>query len=51
MSAVIFGLAIFCGWFVFDLVKHKKVTKEMVISSLVISVIAGVVWWILDLLF
>ncbi|MCK0472687.1 hypothetical protein [Halalkalibacter sp. APA_J-10(15)] len=51
MTAIIFALAVFCGWFIFDFVKHKKVTMEMVMSSLVISVIAGVAWWLLDFFF
>ncbi|TWI52955.1 hypothetical protein [Halalkalibacter nanhaiisediminis] len=50
-STLIFAFAIFCGWLVFDIVKHRKLTLENVMSSLVVAVIAGIVWWLMELFF
>ncbi|MFC0559541.1 hypothetical protein [Halalkalibacter alkalisediminis] len=51
MSTIVFAFAIFCGWLVFDIVKHKKITLESVLSSLVVAVVAGIFWWILEWIF
>ncbi|MFC0469576.1 hypothetical protein ACFFHM_03300 [Halalkalibacter kiskunsagensis] len=51
MSTVIFAFSIFCGWLIFDIVKHRKIKLEIVLSSLIVAIIAGVLWWLLDLLF
>ncbi|ARK31878.1 hypothetical protein [Halalkalibacter krulwichiae] len=51
ISTIVFAFAIFCGWLVFDFVKHRKITMEMVISSFVIAVAAGILWWLLELIF
>jgi hypothetical protein len=51
MTTIIFAFAIFCGWLVFDVVKHRKITIEMVLSSFVVAVVAGVVWWLLEWIF
>ncbi|WP_332634251.1 hypothetical protein [Halalkalibacter flavus] len=51
MSTIVFAFSIFCGWLIFDVVKHRKLTLESLVSSLVIAVVAGVFWWILDLIF
>jgi hypothetical protein len=50
-DAVLFAVAIFCGWLIFDTVKQKKITMETVMSSLILGAIAGVGWFLLDLLF
>ncbi|MBP3949860.1 hypothetical protein [Bacillus suaedae] len=50
MSIIIFAFSIFCGWLIFDVVKHRKLNIKMILSSFVISVIAGVAWWLLDLI-
>ncbi|WP_227937502.1 hypothetical protein [Alkalihalobacillus deserti] len=51
MSTIIFAFAIFCGWIVFDVVKQKKITLEIVLSSAVVAVIAGAFWWLLEWIF
>ncbi|WP_332695674.1 hypothetical protein [Halalkalibacter lacteus] len=51
MSTIIFAFSIFCGWLIFDIVKHRKVTLEIVLSSFIVAVVAGVLWWLLDLFF
>ncbi|GAE28061.1 hypothetical protein JCM9140_4250 [Halalkalibacter wakoensis JCM 9140] len=51
MSTITFAFSIFCGWLIFDFVKHRKFTKESVASSLVIAIVAGLFWWILDWIF
>ncbi|GAE36722.1 hypothetical protein [Halalkalibacter akibai] len=51
MSTIIFAFAIFCGWLVFDIVKHRKLTFEMVLSSMIVAVLAGLLWLILEWIF
>lgn len=51
MSTIVFAFAIFCGWLVFDIAKHRKITLESVISSLLVAIVAGFAWWLLDLIF
>jgi hypothetical protein len=51
MSTIVFAFSIFCGWLIFDIVKQRKVTIDIIISSLIVALIAGIFWWILDLLF
>ncbi|WP_179295611.1 hypothetical protein [Bacillus sp. FJAT-45350] len=48
---IIFAITIFIGWLIFDFVKHKKLTKELVIGALIVAIIAGLGWFVLDLLF
>ncbi|MET3506958.1 hypothetical protein [Halalkalibacter oceani] len=51
VSAIVFAFAIFCGWLIVDIVKQRKLTLENVLSSLVAAVIAGLAWWVLELIF
>ncbi|MCM3762536.1 hypothetical protein M3212_17340 [Alkalihalobacillus oceani] len=51
VSAIVFAFAIFCGWLIFDIVKQRKLTLENLMSSLIVAVIAGVAWWVLELIF
>ncbi|WP_216830959.1 hypothetical protein [Alkalihalobacterium elongatum] len=50
-DALLFAIAIFFGWIIFDFVKHKKFTKENVLSALIVAVIAGVAWAIIEWIF
>ncbi len=51
IPTIVFAFAVFCGWLVFDIVKQRKFTLENVVSSLVVAVIAGIAWWLLELIF
>jgi hypothetical protein len=51
LGAFIFAVTMFVGWTIFDLVKHKKIMKENVISGLVAAVTAGIAWYILFVIF
>ena len=50
-TAVIFGLAIFLGWVILDIAKHKKLQVETVITSLIAGIAGAGFWLLLDLLF
>ncbi len=50
-EAIIFAIAIFFGWLIFDFVKHKKLTVELVVGAFIVAVVAGFGWFILDVLF
>ncbi|MCM2675429.1 hypothetical protein [Alkalicoccobacillus plakortidis] len=47
-TAIIFGVAIFLGWIILDVVKHKKLQLETVVTSLVAGIVGAVFWFILD---
>ncbi len=49
--AVVFGITMFIGWIIFDAIKHKQVIKENVISGFIASIVAGVAWYILFIIF
>ncbi|WP_017726435.1 hypothetical protein [Halalkalibacterium ligniniphilum] len=51
IDALVFAFAMFCGWVVFDTVKHRRLSLEIVMSALVVAVIAGIGWLLLDLIF
>ncbi|MDE5415722.1 MAG: hypothetical protein LPK26_11660 [Bacillaceae bacterium] len=51
VEALLFGIAIFFGWVIFDFVKHKKFSKENILSALVVGVIGGVAWYIIEWIF
>lgn len=51
VEAITFALAIFFGWFLFDVVKEKRVTKENLLSSLLLALIAGVGWYVIGVFF
>ncbi|ADU31615.1 hypothetical protein [Evansella cellulosilytica] len=50
-EAIVFAITIFIGWVIFDAVKHKKVIKENVFSGLVAAIVAGIVWYVLFIIF
>lgn len=51
IGALIFAVTMFIGWTIFDYIKHKKLIKENVVSGLAASIVAGVVWYILFVIF
>ncbi|MFC4737714.1 hypothetical protein ACFO4L_14005 [Bacillus daqingensis] len=51
LGAFIFTITMFIGWTLFDYIKHKKLMKENVISGLIASIVAGIVWYILFVIF
>jgi hypothetical protein len=51
IGALIFAITMFIGWTIFDAIKHKKIIKENVISGLAASIVAGIAWYILFVIF
>ncbi|ADH98715.1 hypothetical protein [Salisediminibacterium selenitireducens] len=51
IQALIFTVTIFIGWVIFDGIKHRKIHMENVWAGLVTAVIAGIVWYILFVIF
>lgn len=51
IGAFIFTMTMFIGWTLFDFMKHKKFIKENIISGFVASVVAGIAWYILFVIF
>ncbi|WP_179298875.1 hypothetical protein [Evansella halocellulosilytica] len=51
LGAITFAITIFIGWVIFDAVKHKKVIKENVWAGLIAAIFAGIVWYILFVIF
>ncbi|WP_201745328.1 hypothetical protein [Alteribacter lacisalsi] len=50
-QAIIFAITMFIGWLIFDAIKHKKIIKENVLAGAFAGVIAGIVWYILFVIF
>lgn len=50
-TAIIFGVAIFLGWIILDVVKHKKLMIETVITSVIAGIAGAVFWLLLDYIF
>ncbi|MFB4159965.1 hypothetical protein ACE1TF_08785 [Geomicrobium sp. JSM 1781026] len=51
MGAIFFGIAIFIGWTLIDLSKHKKITAENLLGSLIVAIIGGLGWAVFDWIF
>lgn len=51
IGAIFFAIAVFIGWFIFDFVQNKKIIIENVISAFITAIVAGIVWYILFLVF
>ncbi|MBB5172849.1 hypothetical protein [Texcoconibacillus texcoconensis] len=51
LQATIFAITMFIGWTIFDLIKYRKWTKENIITGFVTSVISGIAWYILFIVF
>ncbi|WP_209124001.1 hypothetical protein [Alkalihalobacillus sp. BA299] len=51
LDALIFGIAIFFVWIIFDFVKYKKFSKENILSALVVGVIGSMAWYIIEWIF
>ncbi|UOE93620.1 MULTISPECIES: hypothetical protein [Bacillaceae] len=51
MNAIFFALAIFIGWVIFDYSKYKQFKKENIYGALFIAIVAGVAWFLLDIVF
>ncbi|WP_169871134.1 hypothetical protein [Shouchella patagoniensis] len=49
-EALIMAIAIFCGWLLLDVVKTKKITKEVLIQSAFVGIVAGIIWFVLGVL-
>ena len=47
VQIIVFIFTIFIGWLIFDYVKHKKITKENVLTAFISGIVAGVVYYIL----
>ncbi|MDQ0206558.1 hypothetical protein [Alkalicoccobacillus murimartini] len=50
-TAIIFGVAIFLGWIILDVVKHKKLQMETIVTSLVAGFVGAIFWFLLEWLF
>ncbi|GAK00443.1 MULTISPECIES: hypothetical protein [Geomicrobium] len=50
MGAILFGAAVFVGWTLIDLSKHKELKKENVLGSLFVAIIAAIGWAVFDLI-
>ncbi|WP_169819173.1 hypothetical protein [Anaerobacillus arseniciselenatis] len=51
VQVIVFIFTIFIGWFMFDLVKHKKIIKENVLTALIAAIVAGAAYYVLFVLF
>lgn len=51
IGAFIFTITMFIGWTIFDYIKHRKLIKENIVSGFVASVVAGIAWYILFIIF
>ncbi|MCD8510284.1 MAG: hypothetical protein LRY73_10700 [Bacillus sp. (in: Bacteria)] len=51
VEAIIFAITIFFGWVIFDTVKNKKLIKENIWAGLVTAIVAGLIWYILFIVF
>ncbi|WP_169917360.1 hypothetical protein [Alkalihalobacterium alkalinitrilicum] len=50
-DAFLFGIAICFGWIIFDFVKHKKFSKENILSAFMVGIIGGGTWYLIELIF
>ncbi|WP_185970854.1 hypothetical protein [Alkalicoccobacillus porphyridii] len=50
-TAIIFGVAIFLGWIILDIVNHKKLQLETVITSFLAGVAGAGFWLLLNIIF
>ncbi|WP_169824071.1 hypothetical protein [Anaerobacillus alkalidiazotrophicus] len=51
VQVTVLMVTIFVGWLLLDFTKHKKLTKENVLSALISGFIAGAVYYFLFGLF
>ncbi|RKD68804.1 hypothetical protein ATL39_3267 [Sinobaca qinghaiensis] len=51
IEAVIFGIAIFIGWMILDLVREKSFRKESIYQSFITGIAAALGWIVLELIF
>ncbi|WP_078555617.1 hypothetical protein [Bacillus alkalicellulosilyticus] len=50
MDSILFALAIFVGWIIFDYSKYKTFKKENILGAFFVAIVAGIAWFILDIL-
>ncbi|MGO4889000.1 hypothetical protein ACJ2A9_14690 [Anaerobacillus sp. MEB173] len=50
IQAFVLAVTVFIGWTLLDFVKKKRLTKESLIGSFITAILAGVVWFIMELI-
>ncbi|MBM0066281.1 hypothetical protein [Alkalicoccobacillus gibsonii] len=50
-TAIIFGVAIFLGWMILDVVKYRTINAATVVTSVIAGVVGAIFWYLLDRFF
>lgn len=47
VQVIVLVFTVFVGWVILDFVKHKKFSKENILTALISAIVAGVAYYVL----